>query len=145
MRIALADAGDAMDDANFEHQTANGAILRITKEVHAECSLTCGILGDVCEGVLGQRFCTFSHVSNQALQLVLISPLRPTAAAGLPANIHPHAAMEKSRCATLTPLQSIMGHPLYLCKPVSSFVQRQKFSSALGQGGQAMFASGGTP
>ncbi len=35
MRIALADAGDAMDDANFEHQTANGAILRLTKEVGA--------------------------------------------------------------------------------------------------------------
>jgi len=33
MRIALADAGDAMDDANFEHQTANGAILRLTKEL----------------------------------------------------------------------------------------------------------------
>lgn len=33
MRIALADAGDAMDDANFEHMTANGAILRLTKEV----------------------------------------------------------------------------------------------------------------
>jgi hypothetical protein len=33
MRVALADAGDAMDDANFEHQTANGAILRLTKEV----------------------------------------------------------------------------------------------------------------
>ena len=31
MRIALADAGDAMDDANFEHSTANGAILRLTK------------------------------------------------------------------------------------------------------------------
>jgi hypothetical protein len=34
-RIALADAGDAMDDANFEHSTANNAILRITKEVGA--------------------------------------------------------------------------------------------------------------
>lgn len=33
MRIALADAGDAMDDANFEHTTANGAILRLTKEL----------------------------------------------------------------------------------------------------------------
>jgi len=33
MRIALADAGDGMDDANFEHQTANGAILRLTKEL----------------------------------------------------------------------------------------------------------------
>ena len=33
MRVALADAGDAMDDANFEHATANGAILRLTKEV----------------------------------------------------------------------------------------------------------------
>ncbi|WPT12113.1 Leucine--tRNA ligase, cytoplasmic [Picochlorum sp. SENEW3] len=33
MRIALADAGDTMDDANFEHQTANGAILRLTKEL----------------------------------------------------------------------------------------------------------------
>ena len=26
-------AGDAMDDANFEHTTANGAILRLTKEL----------------------------------------------------------------------------------------------------------------
>ncbi|KAL4433681.1 hypothetical protein ABPG75_000122 [Micractinium tetrahymenae] len=33
MRIALADAGDTMDDANFEHGTANGAILRLTKEL----------------------------------------------------------------------------------------------------------------
>jgi leucyl-tRNA synthetase len=33
MRVALADAGDAMDDANYEHQTANGAILRLTKEI----------------------------------------------------------------------------------------------------------------
>ncbi|KAL4854122.1 Leucine--tRNA ligase [Chlorella vulgaris] len=33
MRIALADAGDALDDANFEHTTANGAILRLTKEL----------------------------------------------------------------------------------------------------------------
>ena len=31
MRFALADAGDALDDANFEHTTANGAILRLTK------------------------------------------------------------------------------------------------------------------
>ncbi len=27
----MADAGDALDDANFEHTTANGAILRLTK------------------------------------------------------------------------------------------------------------------
>ena len=27
------NAGDAMDDANFEHTTANGAILRLTKEL----------------------------------------------------------------------------------------------------------------
>ncbi|KAK9806349.1 hypothetical protein WJX72_010942 [[Myrmecia] bisecta] len=33
MRMALADAGDALDDANFEHSTANGAILRLTKEL----------------------------------------------------------------------------------------------------------------
>ena len=33
MRIALADAGDTMDDANFEHNTANSAILRLTKEL----------------------------------------------------------------------------------------------------------------
>ena len=33
MRVALADAGDGMDDANFEHQTANGAILKLTKEL----------------------------------------------------------------------------------------------------------------
>eukprot|EP00884_Botryococcus_braunii_P021860 jgi/Botrbrau1/8358/Bobra.0046s0019.1 len=33
MRLALADAGDALDDANFEHTTANGAILRLTREI----------------------------------------------------------------------------------------------------------------
>jgi leucyl-tRNA synthetase len=33
MRVALADAGDTVDDANFEHLTANGAILRLTKEL----------------------------------------------------------------------------------------------------------------
>jgi len=33
MRIALAAAGDALDDANFEHATANGAILKLTKEL----------------------------------------------------------------------------------------------------------------
>jgi len=32
-RWALADAGDGMDDANFETSTANAAILRITKEL----------------------------------------------------------------------------------------------------------------
>ena len=33
MRWALADAGDGMDDANFETTVANAAILRITKEL----------------------------------------------------------------------------------------------------------------
>lgn len=33
MRWALADAGDGMDDANFETTTANAAILRMTKEL----------------------------------------------------------------------------------------------------------------
>ena len=33
MRFALADAGDAIEDANFVHDTANAAILRITKEM----------------------------------------------------------------------------------------------------------------
>ena len=39
MRLAMADAGDALDDANFEHTTANGAILRLTKVLHwlAKC------------------------------------------------------------------------------------------------------------
>ncbi|KAK9826880.1 hypothetical protein WJX81_003148 [Elliptochloris bilobata] len=32
-RVALADAGDTMDDANFEMTTANSAILRLTKEL----------------------------------------------------------------------------------------------------------------
>lgn len=32
-RWALADAGDTMDDANFETTTANAAILRITREL----------------------------------------------------------------------------------------------------------------
>ena len=33
VRIALADAGDGMDDANFEEATANAAILRLTREL----------------------------------------------------------------------------------------------------------------
>lgn len=33
MRWALADAGDGMDDANFETTTANAAILRLTRDV----------------------------------------------------------------------------------------------------------------
>lgn len=33
MRWALADAGDGLDDANFETSTANAAILRLTKEL----------------------------------------------------------------------------------------------------------------
>ncbi|GBF91225.1 hypothetical protein Rsub_03545 [Raphidocelis subcapitata] len=33
MRWALADAGDALDDANFETSTANAAILRMTKDL----------------------------------------------------------------------------------------------------------------
>ena len=33
MRIAFADAGDAIDDANFVSTTANSAILRLTKEL----------------------------------------------------------------------------------------------------------------
>ncbi|KAL0910696.1 hypothetical protein M5K25_018777 [Dendrobium thyrsiflorum] len=32
-RFSLADAGDAMDDANFVFETANAAILRLTKEI----------------------------------------------------------------------------------------------------------------
>ena len=31
MRLALADAGDGMDDANFVHDTADKGILRLTK------------------------------------------------------------------------------------------------------------------
>ncbi|CAO2161754.1 unnamed protein product [Urochloa humidicola] len=48
-RFALADAGDGMDDANFVFETANAAILRLTKEiawmeeiVAAESSLRAG-------------------------------------------------------------------------------------------------------
>ena len=33
VRIALADAGDGLDDANFEVATANAAVLRLTKEL----------------------------------------------------------------------------------------------------------------
>lgn len=34
MRFALADAGDGLDDANFEEANANAAILRLTKELN---------------------------------------------------------------------------------------------------------------
>lgn len=33
-RFALADSGDGLDDANFNKQTANAAILKLTKEAH---------------------------------------------------------------------------------------------------------------
>jgi hypothetical protein len=33
VRMAMADAGDAIDDANFQSPVANSAILRITKEL----------------------------------------------------------------------------------------------------------------
>lgn len=33
VRIALADAGDGLDDANFEEATANAAVLRLTREL----------------------------------------------------------------------------------------------------------------
>ena len=42
MRVALADAGDAMDDANYEHTTANAAILRLTKELAWIGAWVCG-------------------------------------------------------------------------------------------------------
>ena len=32
-RFSLADAGDGMEDANFVYETANAAILRLTKEL----------------------------------------------------------------------------------------------------------------
>ena len=40
MRFAMADAGDALDDANFEHTTANGAILRLTKVLRLACKVS---------------------------------------------------------------------------------------------------------
>lgn len=33
VRMALADAGDSMDDGNYESSVANSAILRLTKEL----------------------------------------------------------------------------------------------------------------
>ena len=33
MRMALADAGDGLEDANFVEATANASILRLTKEL----------------------------------------------------------------------------------------------------------------
>lgn len=33
MRLAMADAGDLMDDANFSEDTANATILKLTKEL----------------------------------------------------------------------------------------------------------------
>ena len=38
MRIALADAGDGMEDANFEVSVANAAVLRLTKVRQFESS-----------------------------------------------------------------------------------------------------------
>lgn len=47
MRVGLANAGDTMDDANFEHDTANQAVLRLYRQVEwAE---------EVCAGLAGLR------------------------------------------------------------------------------------------
>ncbi len=39
MRLALADAGDGMEDANFVHDTADKGILRLTKV--CVCAASC--------------------------------------------------------------------------------------------------------
>ena len=45
LRLALADAGDGMEDANFVHDTADKGILRLTKV--CLCSkLLCALLCD---------------------------------------------------------------------------------------------------
>ncbi|BDA46666.1 Leucine-tRNA ligase, cytoplasmic [Coccomyxa sp. Obi] len=69
MRIALADAGDAMDDANFEHQTANGAILRLTKEiVWLEETLQAAAAGDLRSGELNFADRVFKNEIDSAIQ-----------------------------------------------------------------------------
>ena len=69
MRLALADSGDGMDDANFVMDTADKAILRLTKVRHARCTMPdvpsvefCTMLGcawvmpDVSLAMLRRRF-----------------------------------------------------------------------------------------
>ena len=42
-RLALADAGDSLLDANFEATTANACILKLTKEEVSELHSTCEV------------------------------------------------------------------------------------------------------
>ncbi|XP_072964370.1 leucine--tRNA ligase, cytoplasmic [Typha angustifolia] len=61
-RFSLADAGDGMDDANFVFETANAAILRLTKEIAwmeevlaAESSLRAGSLSTYADRVFANE------------------------------------------------------------------------------------------
>ena len=68
VRMALADAGDLMDDANFEYSVANSAILRLTKELAWVTEVT-GSLSAMRDD---QRlFCdrAFANEINHAVQL----------------------------------------------------------------------------
>jgi leucyl-tRNA synthetase len=61
MRWALADAGDGMDDANFETSTANAAILRLTKELAWMEEMLGPDAGGHC-GLLVARLTSFDQV-----------------------------------------------------------------------------------
>ncbi|GIL94940.1 hypothetical protein Vretimale_1053 [Volvox reticuliferus] len=68
MRWALADAGDGLDDANFETTTANAAILRITRELTwiEEClSPASGLREGPSDALLADR--VFSNAINVAI------------------------------------------------------------------------------
>jgi leucyl-tRNA synthetase len=69
MRWALADAGDGMDDANFETTTANAAILRLTKDL-AWIEEVLGPAGGAADCLLqvvcGRRQNTCVHVTRCA-------------------------------------------------------------------------------
>ncbi|EFJ52544.1 hypothetical protein VOLCADRAFT_103034 [Volvox carteri f. nagariensis] len=68
MRWALADAGDGLDDANFETNTANAAILRLTRELTwiEEClSPASGLREGPSDVLLADR--VFSNAINVAI------------------------------------------------------------------------------
>jgi leucyl-tRNA synthetase len=68
MRVALADAGDAMDDANFEHGVANGAILRLTRELEWATSV---LPGGAAEATRGGDATFFDRVFANAIDTAI--------------------------------------------------------------------------
>ena len=70
MRLALADAGDGMEDANFVHDTADKGILRLTKVCLCTNSMPDGKVSCLCIHLVyrSQVMLLPVYIPRQALQ-----------------------------------------------------------------------------